>query len=99
MPSLDKKADEKPAIDPILLKVLDAVPFRLSTDDGIDAARQRFRDLPRRPLHPELRVEDRAIQGPAGPVGIRIYWPPTDPGVSAPVVVYFHGGGFVMGDL
>jgi acetyl esterase len=99
MPSFDKTADEKPAIDPILLKVLDAVPFRLSTDDGIDAARQRFRDLPRRPLHPELRVEDRAIQGPAGPVGIRIYWPPTDPGVSAPVVVYFHGGGFVMGDL
>ena len=99
MPSFDK-ADEKPPIDPILLKVLDAVPFRLSTDDGIDAARQRFRDLPRRPLHPELRVEDRAIEGPAGSIDIRIYWPPTDPGSSAlPVVVYFHGGGFVIGDL
>jgi acetyl esterase len=99
MPSFDKKADEKLTIDPILLKVLDAVPFRLSTDDGIDAARQRFRDLPRRPLHPELRVEDRAIEGPAGPVAVRIYWPPTDPGASAPVVVFFHGGGFVIGDL
>jgi acetyl esterase len=74
MPSFDKKADEKLTIDPILLKVLDAVPFRLSTDDGIDAARQRFRDLPRRPVHPELRVEDRDIEGRAGPVGIRIYW-------------------------
>jgi acetyl esterase len=83
------------------VKVLDAVPFRLSTDDGIEAARQRFRDLPRRPLHPELRVEDRAIQGPAGPIGIRIYWPPTDPGEHAapPVVIYLHGGGFVIGDL
>jgi acetyl esterase len=101
MPSLDKTADEKPTIDPILLKVLDAVPFRLSTDDGIDAVRQRLRDLPRRRVHPELRVEDRAIDGPAGPIGIRIYWPPTDPGPSAApsVVVYFHGGGFVMGDL
>jgi acetyl esterase len=99
MPSFDKKADEKLTIDPILLKVLDAVPFRLSTDDGIDAARQRFRDLPRRPVHTELRVEDRDIEGPAGPVGIRIYWPPTAPGHSAPVVVYFHGGGFVIGDL
>ena len=101
MPSLDNTADEKPAIDPILLKVLDAVPFRLSTDDGIDAARQRFRDLPRRPLHPELRVEDRTIDGPAGSIGIRIYWPPTDSGRRrrAPVVVYFHGGGFVIGDL
>jgi acetyl esterase/lipase len=101
MPSLDNTADEKPAIDPILLKVLDAVPFRLSTDDGIDAVRQRLRDLPRRPVHPELRVEDRAIDGPAGTIPIRIYWPPTDPDRSTapPVVLYFHGGGFVMGDL
>ncbi|GLE51972.1 alpha/beta hydrolase [Mycobacterium montefiorense] len=99
MPSFDK-ADEKPPIDPILLKVLDAVPFRPSTDDGIDAARQRFRDLPRRSVHPELRVEDRAIDGPAGPINIRIYWPSTDSGYSAlPVVVYLHGGGFVIGDL
>jgi acetyl esterase len=104
MPNLDKKADESPEIDSILMKVLDAVPFRLSTDDGIDAARQRFRDLPRRPLHPELRIEDRTIEGPAGPIGIRIYWPPTDPdsgpsSIARPVVVYFHGGGFVVGDL
>jgi acetyl esterase/lipase len=99
MPSFDK-ADEKPPIDPILLKVLDAVPFRLSTEDGIDAARQRFRDLPRRPVHPELHVEDRTIEGPTASVRIRIYWPPTDPGDrKLPVVVYFHGGGFVIGDL
>lgn len=76
------------------------VPFRLTTDDGVDAARQRLRDLPRRPLHPELRVEDRAIPGPEGPLGIRIYWPPTDPAAGGtPVVLYFHGGGFVVGDL
>jgi len=101
MPSLDNTADEKPAIDPILLKVLDAVPFRLSTEDGIDAVRQRLRDLPRRQVHRELRVEDRSINAAGGPIGIRIYWPPTDSdrNAAAPVVVYFHGGGFVMGDL
>jgi acetyl esterase len=104
MPSLDKTADENPTIDPILLKVLDAVPFRLSTEDGIDAVRQRLRDLPRRSVHPELRVQDRDIDGPAGSIGIRIYWPPTNSDRSTdssrpPVVVYFHGGGFVMGDL
>jgi acetyl esterase len=98
MPSLETAA-ENPGIDPILLKVLDAVPFRLTTDDGVAAARQRFRDLPRRPLHPELRVEDRAIPGPAGAIGIRIYWPSADPGHTAPVVLFFHGGGWVVGDL
>jgi acetyl esterase len=95
MPSVD---DSGSAIDPILQKVLDAVPFRLSADDGVEAARAALRDLPRRSVHPELRVEDRAIDGPAGPINIRIYWPPTDD-AAPPVVMFFHGGGFVVGDL
>jgi acetyl esterase/lipase len=91
-------ADPGSAIDPILQKVLDAVPFRLSADDGVDAARRALRDLPRRSFHPELRVQDRAIDGPAGPLNIRIYWPATAD-AAPPVVVFFHGGGFVVGDL
>jgi acetyl esterase/lipase len=85
-------------IDPILQKVLDAVPFQMSLDDGVDVARQRLRDLPRRQFHPELRVQNRSIDGPAGPINIRIYWPPTDHG-TPPVLLFFHGGGFVVGDL
>jgi acetyl esterase len=85
-------------VDPILLKVLDAVPFRLSADDGVEAARQQLRDLPRRTFHPDLRVQNRTIDGPAGPINVRIYWPPTDH-VTSPVLVFFHGGGFVLGDL
>lgn len=81
-------------------KVLDAVPFRLSTEEGVDAARQRFRDLPRRQVYPELRVEDRTVPGPAGPIAVRIYWPTAEAGGEArPVVMFFHGGGFVVGDL
>jgi acetyl esterase len=86
------------SIDPILQKVLDAVPFRLSADEGVEAARRALRDLPRRAFYPELRVQDRAIDGPAGPINIRIYWPPTDD-AAPPVVLFFHGGGFVVGDL
>jgi acetyl esterase/lipase len=90
-----------PGVDPILLKVLDAVPFRLSADGGVKAARQQLRDLPRPALHPELRVQDQTIDGPAGRINTRIYWPPSDSydGAMPPAVLYFHGGGFAVGDL
>ena len=39
-------------------------------------------------------VTARAIPGPAGPMGIRIYRP-RDPLRAA--LVYFHGGGWVLG--
>jgi acetyl esterase len=88
-------------IDAILLKVLEAVPFQLTADDGVEAARRRLRDLPRREIHPELRAEDRSIDGPAGALPIRIYWPPPNAARSGPppVVVFFHGGGWSIGDL
>ncbi|WP_102141043.1 alpha/beta hydrolase [Mycobacterium hubeiense] len=92
-------AEEKPAVDAILQKVLEAAPFQLTTDGGAEAARQRFRDLPRRPVHPELRVENHAADGPAGPIPIRVYWPPTSGDFTPPVVVFFHGGGWSVGDL
>jgi acetyl esterase len=92
-------ADEKPAVDAILQKVLEAVPFQMTTDGGFEAARQRFRDLPRRQVHPELRVEDHTIDAPAGTIPIRVYWPPAGADANPPVVVFFHGGGWVVGDL
>jgi acetyl esterase len=90
---------DRPAVDAILQKVLEAVPFQLTTDGGPEAARQRFRDLPRRPVHQELRVEDRVVDGPSGPVPIRLYWPPDSDATPPPVVMFFHGGGWVVGDL
>ncbi|HEY6575555.1 MAG TPA: alpha/beta hydrolase, partial [Mycobacterium sp.] len=94
----DEPAVSPAPLDAILQKVLEAAPFQLTTEGGPDAARQRFRDLPRRPVHPELRVEDRTIDGPAGPLPIRLYWPPESE-TPPPVVMFFHGGGWVVGDL
>ena len=84
-------------MDAILQKVLEAVPFQLTVDGGIEEARRRLRDLPRRPVHPDLRVENHQIDGPAGPIPIRVYWP--DDVERPPVTMYFHGGGFAVGDL
>jgi acetyl esterase/lipase len=92
-------AEEKPAVDAILLKVLEAVPFELSTDGGVEASRQRFSDLPRRPVHPDVRTEDRTIDGPAGPIRVRVYRPPADAEAPLPAVVFLHGGGWSVGDL
>jgi acetyl esterase/lipase len=93
-------AEDKPPVDAILQKVLEAVPFRLSVGDGVEAARRGLRELPRRPLHPDLRVEDHHIDGPAGPIPVRVYWPDDlPPAAPPPVTMFFHGGGFALGDL
>jgi acetyl esterase len=42
-------------------------------------------------------IVDDAIEGPGGPIPIRIYTPEGDG--PFPGVVYFHGGGWVVGDL
>jgi acetyl esterase len=91
-----------PDIDAILQKVLDAVPFRFAPDQGAEAARKGFRDLRRRPILPEVCAEDRSIARPGGTIPIRVYWPPArDSGVDTapPTVMFFHGGGFALGDL
>src|SRR5207302_41717 len=43
------------------------------------------------------RVEDRSVPGPAGDVPVRIYTPAGTP--PFPVLVYFHGGGWVIGSV
>jgi len=42
-------------------------------------------------------TEDRSVPGPAGDIPVRIYRPERDH--PLPVVVYFHGGGWVIGDI
>jgi len=93
-------SEDKPALDAILQKVLEAVPFQLTADGGPEAARQRFRDVPRPPVDSRLRVENRTIDGPAGQIPVRLYWPATvADSTPLPVVMFFHGGGWVVGDL
>src|SRR5256712_2633420 len=49
------------------------------------------------PGEPVARTEDRAIPGPLGAIPIRLYTPQDRS--SLPVLVYFHGGGWVVGNL
>ena len=52
------------------------------------------------PAPPEVsRVLELTVDGPAGPVPVRAYRPAGAGDAPLPVLVYFHGGGFVIGDL
>lgn len=50
-------------------------------------------------LRPGAEVSERAIPGPAGDLAIRIYRPVDSGQGSRPLILYFHGGGFVLGEM
>lgn len=79
-----------------------------NVDPGVDVTRHPPAEA-RRKLIAELSVVDerpppgvhaidRRAEGPAGPIPIRCYTPPGATGPT-PAVVFFHGGGWVTGDL
>lgn len=52
----------------------------------------------RQPCPDDMTVEDRSVDGKGGEIPIRIYRPAGAASV-APGILYFHGGGFMKGDL
>jgi len=46
---------------------------------------------------PVARVDERLIPGPAGDIRLRLYWPNT--AAPVPAIIYYHGGGHVIGSL
>ena len=51
---------------------------------------------------PVARVEERSIPGPDGEIRLRLYWPNAsgpEPRKTVPAIVYYHGGGHVIGSL
>src|SRR5690349_4312567 len=54
------------------------------------------------PRDPSVKIENRTIPGPATELPVRIYRPAATAGADPqrlPVVVYFHGGGWVVGSI
>lgn len=60
-------------------------------------AAQAARGMPTRDL-PLASVHDDSIPGPGGSLRVRHYVPIGD-GAARPLIVFFHGGGWILGDL
>ena len=88
-------------IHPEAQQLLDALrdagmpPFEAMTVPQAREATKGFLDLQGEPE--EIAVENRTIPGPEGDITVRIYTP--DGSAERPVIVYFHGGGWVIGEL
>ncbi|RJF94722.1 alpha/beta hydrolase [Oleomonas cavernae] len=68
----------------------------------VDGARQLYRDMAYSfggRARPMSRTEERRVAGPYGDIPVRLYVPNGLPQGPAPTLVWFHGGGFVIGDL
>ena len=87
-------------LDPQAQAVMDAVAalgFPANHTVSPEEARANGRARPRATGPDVAKVEDRAIPGPDTALPIRIYTP--EGAGPFPVLVWFHGGGWVVGDL
>jgi acetyl esterase/lipase len=91
----------RPQIDPMLKSMLDAFPMTFTAADGVEFARAKLRQTQIPPeMLPDLRTENRTVgYGDLTDIPVRIYWPPVTSKSGLPVVVFYHGGGFALGDL
>ena len=96
---------DKPPLDPVIADM--ERKWRDSGIPGIYAggsgpvSRERARNIRAllypKPKLPMGRIERAAIAGPNGPIALEIVWPVD--GEPIGTLVYFHGGGFIIGDI
>src|SRR3989441_9991920 len=101
---LDKKTMAVSSrLDPQAKTFLDqrtALGVRPVNELTVEAAREQAVRVARAmsgPAEPVARVDERLLPGPYGDIPVRIYLPAR--AESVPMLVYFHGGGWVVGNL
>lgn len=91
------------AVDPEIQALLDFIASRgVPPHYELPPEEARENMLKGRPVFsggevPLVRVEDLTIPGPAGPVPVRAY--AAQAGGPLPVLLFFHGGGWVIGSI
>jgi acetyl esterase len=87
-------------LDPVIAQIIPLLPLRDPETMTPQSAREALRALAAAraaiPPPPVASVEDRHLKGASGPIAARVY---RISRVRSPTVVFFHGGGWVAGDL
>jgi acetyl esterase len=87
-------------LDPVVAQIIPLLPLRDPTTMTPQSARDSLRALAASraevPPPPVASTEDIKVKGAAGFLGARVYRSGSG---TAPTVVFFHGGGWVAGDL
>jgi acetyl esterase len=84
-----------------LLDTLTSAPTPLNQLPPAEArdAYRRFIEARNYDPNPVARVEDHDIEGPHGPISMRIFWPAGAPEGPLPIFIFYFGGGFVIGSV
>jgi acetyl esterase len=87
-------------LDPVIAEIIPLLPLRDPATMTPRSARDALRALAaaRAAVPPPqvASVDDRHVKGAAGPLAARVYRVSSE---TSPTVVFFHGGGWVAGDL
>jgi acetyl esterase len=92
-----------PTLHPQILEVLEAMqkaqlrPFEEMTPAAARAQMEATAQSRKAEPLPVAKIEERSIPGPGGEIRLRLYWPEATP--PLPAIVYYHGGGHVIGSL
>ena len=92
-----------PTLHPQIVQVLEAMakaelrPIEAMTPPEARAQMEATARARQAEPLPVAKVEERLIPGPAGEIRLRLYWP--NAAGPVPVIVYYHGGGHVIGSL
>jgi acetyl esterase len=87
-------------LDPVIAEIIPKLPLRDAGTMTPQSARDALRALAAAraavPPPPVANVADTVVKGAAGPLAARVYRVSE---ATSPTVVFFHGGGWVAGDL